>query len=956
MIPAIHKPKPLTFTKLYDAAVLGAGYMGFAAANRLYAEGKQVLLIEPSGQVLWESTACLVNELQGKRHSTDWSRWIAELELHNGIANDKFDPVVAEILAMHKLREWMDNGHGDILFYCYPVGVEHYGSQITTLLLATKAGVQRVHARQWIDTTEHGDLLRIATGRQILTQQSEKTTWRIALQSKRWESIEAPLREHALAHGMRITPSAKKSERHLCWDEPIRPWHKVIIEKVGMLRESYGEASDFVISHCVSRPYTVYSPCASQKTAHSELRNLICLSPAANTVDLRQIPDRYAYGMSAAWYADRLAPVDAFTIAETPELTDPGKLSVDEECQSDVFVAGAGTAGSLAAIMSAQQGAKTTAIDLAAFPGGVGTVGGITGYFYGIGGDELRQIDAMTDKMNALLMGTSLDTDAWHQDAKKLAILELFETSGVSFHGDGLLLGIEANQGHIETALVAYHNKLIRFKAQSFIDSTGDGDLCAYAGATFTSGRSGDGRNLAYSQAALVIDDQSDPIKLKSLNFDAGWLDPTNPIDLTRARLVGVEQYLQSHVFQDGSLIMTAPLPGIRQSRHIETEYILQLDDLVSQRQFEDSIGEASCHADSHSVDFEFEDDEMVFYYWVCRLFRHPLHTQLPYRMLLPKSLENVWIACRAAGMSNNAFYAIRMQRDMQRLGAVAGAAAAKHACNGSTNNHSRYPSEPQQDKNNFRIDDHPIPKPQIRPENPVKDLERGQSGLSLWRIAANRNDYYASVIGILKSTDRQASFYAACILAKWSDPKAEPRLIQAIIDREIGDIDPTENPGAYGQEIDIPFWLIAVIMLRCCGTRVALPVLLELANDSSNTLNIRTSLALTAERLLQRSAITSREAIALLDKLIASPVPDAEQLPSRSFARAIRKETQLKLPNDCGVDTRQDHTWQLHLIVCRVRTSSGLVPQPEAFHYAQDYRAHVRQSFSPHILATPAK
>ena len=45
--------------------------------------------------------------------------------------------------------------------------------------------------------------------------------------------------------------------------------------------------------------------------------------------------------------------------------------------------------------------------------------------------------------------------------------------------------------------------------------------------------------------------------------------------------------------------------------------------------------------------------------------------------VLLPQGLNNVWLACRALGVSQDAHHSLRMQRDMQRIGEVAGLAAA---------------------------------------------------------------------------------------------------------------------------------------------------------------------------------------------------------------------------------------------------------------------------------------
>src|SRR5690606_21568574 len=45
--------------------------------------------------------------------------------------------------------------------------------------------------------------------------------------------------------------------------------------------------------------------------------------------------------------------------------------------------------------------------------------------------------------------------------------------------------------------------------------------------------------------------------------------------------------------------------------------------------------------------------------------------------------VKNLWVACRGAGISAEAHHSLRMQRDLQRLGEVAGLAAAMSSAPG---------------------------------------------------------------------------------------------------------------------------------------------------------------------------------------------------------------------------------------------------------------------------------
>jgi hypothetical protein len=56
----------------------------------------------------------------------------------------------------------------------------------------------------------------------------------------------------------------------------------------------------------------------------------------------------------------------------------------------------------------------------------------------------------------------------------------------------------------------------------------------------------------------------------------------------------------------------------------------------------------------------------------------------VPYRAMVTKKVENLLVACRAAGMTHDAHQLFRMQRDIQALGEAASVAAAVSIRNGT--------------------------------------------------------------------------------------------------------------------------------------------------------------------------------------------------------------------------------------------------------------------------------
>ncbi|MDX9981243.1 MAG: FAD-dependent oxidoreductase, partial [Lentisphaeria bacterium] len=211
------------------------------------------------------------------------------------------------------------------------------------------------------------------------------------------------------------------------------------------------------------------------------------------------------------------------------------------------------------------------------------------------------------------------------------------------------------------------------------------------------------------------------------------------------------------------------------------------------------------------------------------------------------------------------------------------------------------------------------------------------------------RAETEGEVVRLLAEGSGPSSWLAACILAMWGDPRAEARLFQAIAAREAGPEPGPAAVGAFGQRIVIPNWLTAIVLLRRCGTARCLPVLAAVAGEPGLILNVRTALALTLERLLARCPDLPRgEALRLADRLVADEPPDRVCKPSRSLDLLLKGEPQLKLGNDIGSDVREDHGWQLHAVVARIRRSLGAPAAELVRPWLGDAHATVRRPFLP--------
>ena len=108
------------------------------------------------------------------------------------------------------------------------------------------------------------------------------------------------------------------------------------------------------------------------------------------------------------------------------------------------------------------------------------------------------------------------------------------------------------------------------------------------------------------------------------------------------------------------------PDVGVRETRHFECEYVLSTLELLSGKDFEDSIA-----CGGHPVDIyprPKELDKVELNHW---------RFHIPYRVMLPKTVENLLITGRCVSVTRIASGAVRPTAQCMAMGEAAGIAAA---------------------------------------------------------------------------------------------------------------------------------------------------------------------------------------------------------------------------------------------------------------------------------------
>jgi len=958
------------FERIFDVAVIGGGHVGFWAACELERQGKNVLLIEPRGDLIWESGRAMEGRI-GKLDDPLWLDFLSDVAKRTATSDRWLDPAIAEVVATDRLRK----SRITPLYYASPVDVELVNDKLCHLIVATKSGLKRVTAKQWIDATESGSLLCMMQPA-LKPRAAASRTIRFFLQRADW-SNDTPLQST-------IWDCERYGEASLNENQTPRD---VLVDVLSALSESDQQA---VMSHCSVETIARYD---ESPAVCGDLVNVCCASPALVDKRISLLTDRVSIGLAAASRIEKL-PVNEPDIAKFDQSIE--RPVAIKQIKAQVVIAGAGTGGALAAIAAGRNAAQVVCIEPMAFAGGIGAGGGIHSYYFGVMGGLQKELDKRVKSLMGAC-GKTLSGGPFNPDAKKIAIEQMMKEAGVDLQFGMTIYDVETVDSRITRAFAACQDGPVEIVADAWVDATGDGDLCHAAGAPSLLGREGDGLPHAYSQSGGTLYERHDGIAMQMINMDAGWCDPTDSEELTRARIVAINQYAQDQYNQIWRPTYIAPAIGLRQSRQIQTDYVLQLDDLIVNRRFEDLIGFTGCHYDNHAVDYQFESAEAIFWVWVNRRWREPIGSDLSYRMLLPVGVDNLWVACRALGVSRDAHHCVRMQRDMQRVGEAAGFAAAVAVRNGGpvdsrridmTALHDllqqagslRHPKEGEEPifNSTFIPMDEKLDVAELSEE--LIALDNADRGRSIWTLYRHKKSVQDEVIQRLASENKEVSWLAATLCAMWGDSIAEDRLIQAVQSREYGYDDESEAANHARPNLAespkrnvrlVQNWVTAVALLRLCGTSKAVEALVELAKDESLSVDMRSTIASTLHSLAERGAVHEPQAVAkALDVMSNNPQPDAVSIPQRAFAQILeataRRDESEKIrplvlgePTDWLQATRcnsaEDHTWQLHLAIARVRQSLGLPQDEHVQRFLNDERRVVRRAFEAAVALSEA-
>jgi hypothetical protein len=389
----------------------------------------------------------------------------------------------------------------------------------------------------------------------------------------------------------------------------------------------------------------------------------------------------------------------------------------------DVVIVGGGPGGACAAVGAAQEGASVLLVERYGFLGGMATAGLVNPFMsYKIKGRRLTSaaFNELLDRLKEV-GALAKDEQVFDDEGTKIILDQMMLDHGVDLLLHSTLTSVEMDGRRITSIQTTGKSGRIDVAGRVFVDSTGDGDLAAQAGAPVEIGRSQDGlcqpmtlcfrvggvsgepgvaqlrRELTEifvaAKAAGEVDNPREDILIFGtmvphiFHFNTTRViqrDATDTLDMTTAELEGRRQVAElvdlfkrcSPRFKNAYLVKMAAQIGVRESRRVMGAYTLTVAEVVEGCKFADGIARSNYPVDIHSPTGEGT---------VIRRLPPGEYYEVPYRCLVPRNVDNLLIGSRCISATHEAHSSLRVMPVVAGIGEAAGVAAAWAAREGIT-------------------------------------------------------------------------------------------------------------------------------------------------------------------------------------------------------------------------------------------------------------------------------
>ena len=344
----------------------------------------------------------------------------------------------------------------------------------------------------------------------------------------------------------------------------------------------------------------------------------------------------------------------------------------------DVIVCGGGTAGAVAAITAAQEGAKTLCIETLSYLGGMGT-GIVMGYYDGEG---MKGLCADMDReAREESKRSCCNIKKWcagiHCEAKKLVYEREYSKYGGTVYYHSMVIGVFTEDDTVCGVRALVGGEVRDIGCRALIDATSEANICRIANLPTKSGRDADSQCQAYSVVSFVINQEGE---LEHVYRDNGFVDDgdmcavSNAITSSYADSDTIGAYSKNEV--SNKLILCGSVFGKREGLHSVGIDSMTGRNLLEFKEVKMPLFKMSSPYDTHLHDGAFESD-LVNDFLAKGLKDTVLTMSFPFGAMIPKGIDGMVTAGLSMDVEHDAVPPVRLKMNVMRSGEAAGAVCA---------------------------------------------------------------------------------------------------------------------------------------------------------------------------------------------------------------------------------------------------------------------------------------
>lgn len=392
--------------------------------------------------------------------------------------------------------------------------------------------------------------------------------------------------------------------------------------------------------------------------------------------------------------------------------TEPSR-EIPISAETEVLVVGGGPAGFGAALHAARMGRKTMLVEQYGAVGGVATTG-IMSHWTG------RQDGGCFEELRGLARDCEAE-QVINPEKLRILMLEMLVDAGVDIRLYTAFSDVIMEGNRVTGIITESKSGREAILCKMLVDSTGDGDVAARAGAPFEKGRADGGMQpmtIMFKVAGVDMDRAmffwgfEDTVQLpegdlqtlgrQELPAPAGHIllypssipgvttvnmtnainvDGTSTEDLNRAEYVCRKQipeivaFLRRHVpgYEGCYLIDSADVIGVRETRRFAAHYQLNETDIAQARVFDDwVVTKSNFFFDLHNVEGAGLDASGEY-----KAFKQPKPYTIPLRCFVPQRIEGLLLNGRNISGTHKALSSYRVMPIVMNMGHAMGIVAA---------------------------------------------------------------------------------------------------------------------------------------------------------------------------------------------------------------------------------------------------------------------------------------